>query len=110
MKVFKDTFTSLVDTYLMTTPFYILLKRIELMLKITEFIFKTEFIPYYFFSWEHSGIKVGRPAMPRQIFEGQLYSLSWAHGWRTYVAFIEGNFPQCGPQYIAVFLGTIPLP
>ena len=27
----------------------------------------------------------------------------------AYVAFIEGNFPQCGPQYIAVFGGTIPL-
>ena len=29
--------------------------------------------------------------------------------WLAYVAFIEGNFPQCGPQYIAVFGGTIPL-
>ena len=25
-----------------------------------------------------------------------------------YVAFIEGNFPQCGPQYITVLGGTIP--
>ena len=37
-----------------------------------------------------------------------IYSLSWA-SWLTYVAFIEGNFPQCGPQYIAAFGGTIPL-
>ena len=29
--------------------------------------------------------------------------------WLAYVAFIEGNFPQWGPQYIAVFDGTIPL-
>ena len=29
--------------------------------------------------------------------------------WLAYVAFIEGNFLQCGPQYIAVFGGTIPL-
>ena len=29
--------------------------------------------------------------------------------WLAYVAFIEGNFPQCGPLYIAVFGGTIPL-
>ena len=29
--------------------------------------------------------------------------------WLAYVAFIEGNFPQCGPQYIAVFGRTIPL-
>ena len=29
--------------------------------------------------------------------------------WLAYVAFIEGSFPQCGPQYIAVFGGTIPL-
>ena len=29
--------------------------------------------------------------------------------WLAYVAFIEGNFPQCGLQYIAVFGGTIPL-
>ena len=29
--------------------------------------------------------------------------------WLAYVAFIEGNFPQCGPQYIAVFVVTIPL-
>ena len=42
------------------------------------------------FSWEHSRIKVGRPA---------IYSLSWAH-MAAYVAFIEGNSPQCGPQYI----------
>ena len=27
----------------------------------------------------------------------------------AYVAFIEGSFPQCCPQYIAVFGGTIPL-
>ena len=37
-----------------------------------------------------------------------IYSLSW-ESWLAYVAFIEGNFPQCGPQYIAVFGGTIPL-
>ena len=37
-----------------------------------------------------------------------VYSLSW-ESWLAYVAFIEGNFPQCGPQYIAVFGGTIPL-
>ena len=38
----------------------------------------------------------------------EIYSLSW-ESWLAYVAFIEGNFPQCGPQYIAVFGGTIPL-
>ena len=37
-----------------------------------------------------------------------IYSLSW-ESWLAYVAFIEGNFLQCGPQYIAVFGGTIPL-
>ena len=37
-----------------------------------------------------------------------IYSLSWEL-WLAYVAFIEGNFPQCSPQYIAVFGGTIPL-
>ena len=37
-----------------------------------------------------------------------IYSLSW-ESWLAYVAFIEGIFPQCGPQYIAVFDGTIPL-
>ena len=37
-----------------------------------------------------------------------IYSLSW-ESWLAYVAFIEGSFPQCGPQYIAVFGGTIPL-
>ena len=33
------------------------------------------------FSWEHSRIKVGRLAMPRQIFVGKPPSLSWAHVW-----------------------------
>ena len=37
-----------------------------------------------------------------------IYSLSWK-SWLAYVAFIEGSFPQSGPQYIAVFGGTIPL-
>ena len=37
-----------------------------------------------------------------------IYSLSWELC-LAYVAFIEGNFLQCGPQYIAVFGGTIPL-
>ena len=46
-------------------------------------------------SFEHSGIKVGRPA---------INSLSWDHGWH-----IEGNIPHCGPLYIAVFGETIPL-
>ena len=36
------------------------------------------------FSCEHSGIEVGRPAIPRQIFVGQPYSLSWAHGWHMW--------------------------
>ena len=47
-------------------------------------------------------IKVLRWAM------SAIYSLWW-ESWLAYVAFIEGNFPQCGPQYIAVFGGTIPL-
>ena len=47
-------------------------------------------------------IKVLRWAM------SEIHSLSW-ESWLAYVAFIEGNFPQCGPQYIAVFGGTIPL-
>ena len=47
-------------------------------------------------------IKVLRWAM------SEIYSLSW-ESCLAYVAFIEGNFPQCGPQYIAVFGGTIPL-
>ena len=38
----------------------------------------------------------------------EIYSLSW-ESWMGYVAIIEGNFPQCDPQYIAVFGGTIPL-
>ena len=37
-----------------------------------------------------------------------IYSLSW-ESWLAYVAFIEGNFLQCGPQYIAVSGSTIPL-
>ena len=65
-------------------------------------------VPNQKFSWEDLKIIVGRPAMSHQIFVGQSYSLSW-ESWLAYVAFIEGNFPQCGPQYIAVFGGTIPL-
>ena len=38
----------------------------------------------------------------------EIYSLSW-ESCLAYVAFIEGNFPQCGPRYIVVFGGTIPL-
>ena len=38
-------------------------------------------IPNQKFSWEHSKIKVGRPAMTRQIFVGLTHSLSWAHVW-----------------------------
>ena len=37
-----------------------------------------------------------------------IYSLSW-ESCLAYVAFIEGNFPQYGQQYRAVFGGTIPL-
>ena len=47
-------------------------------------------------------IKVLRWAM------SAIYSLLW-ESWLAYVVFIEGNFLQCGPQYIAVFGGTIPL-
>ena len=38
----------------------------------------------------------------------EIYSLSW-ESCLAYVAFIEGNFPQCGTQYIAVIGGKIPL-
>ena len=56
-------------------------------------------MPNQKFSWEHSGIKVGN-VCNLLIIVGS---------WLAYVAFIEGSFPQCGPQYIAVFGGTIPL-
>ena len=32
-------------------------------------------------SWEDSVIMMGKPAMSHQIFVGQPYLLSWAHGW-----------------------------
>ena len=57
--------------------------------------------------WEHSGIKVGRPAIPiRFLWDNPTH---YCGPWLAYAVFIEGNFPQCGPQYIAVLGGTIPL-
>ena len=43
--------------------------------------FDNNSLPNQKFSWEHSRIKVGRPAMPRQIFVGLTHSLSWAYVW-----------------------------
>ena len=31
-----------------------------------------------------------------------IYSLSW-ESWLAYVAFTEGNFPQCDPQYVGLW-------
>ena len=55
---------------------------------------------------------------PIKNFLGNAQGLRWAclrlliivGPWLAFAAFIEGNFPQCGPQYIAVFGGTIPIP
>ena len=54
---------------------------------------------------------------PIKIFLGNIQGLRWADlrsthcrgPWLAYDAFIEGNFPQCSPQNINVFDGTIPL-
>ena len=56
---------------------------IKLILLIDDIVsaFLKKLLPNQKFSWEHSRIKVGRPAMPRQIFVGLTHSLSWAYVW-----------------------------
>ena len=58
-------------------------------------------LPYQLFFWEHSGIKVGRPA---------IHSLSWAMAGILCHVYWGKLPPQCSTQYTyTVFGWTIPL-